>query len=286
MYRTAAFVLAALLAGRPAPAAAPPGRSLIGTSADHSLLSDADDCEHFHTRTFTSLPAEEHLQEQREVPVSGLDLLKVRASEEGGISIKGWDRPVAKLIVCKYAVAQTRSEAQKVLAAIDVAVSNGAIVAHGPDITATQVWWVHMLLYVPKKSNLDLQSQNGGIAIRNMLGHVTARATNGGISLASCGGSHNVETENGGISLDKVTGRVTATTQNGPISLKLRDAAVPTLEARTDDDGEILCNLKGCADRLGNWTPDHKTLRIGAAGAPPSIRLSTNGAPIMIEQVR
>lgn len=264
---------------------APAKRPLIVTTADHSI-AEADDCEHFHTRTFTSLPAEEHLQEQREVPVTGIDLLKVRASEEGGISIKGWDRPNAKLIVCKSAVALTKQQAQKVLTGISVAVTNGEIHASGPEINASQVWWVHMLLYVPKKANLDLESQNGGIAIRNMNSHVTARATNGGISVAQCAGDHKVQTENGGISLDKVTGHVEATTQNGPISLKLRDTPLPSLEARTDDEGEIVCNLKGCADRLGNWTPNRKVLRIGAAGTPPSIRLSTTGAPIMIEQVR
>ena len=232
------------------------------TAEDHSLGA-ADDCEHFHTQNSTSLPAEAHAEEERDVALAGIDLVKVRASESGGVSVRGWDRPVARLTVCKSAAALTDKDAQRALANVSVSIRNGEIVATGPEADPNGAWWVHMILRVPKRANVDVASANGGIAIRNMTGKVTARATNGGISL------------------DGITGNVEATSENGPISLKVqRDRAMPSLDAQIED-GEILCNAKACA---GGWTDNRKRLRIGSAA--PTIRLSTGRAPIVIEQVR
>jgi hypothetical protein len=256
-------------------------RQLIMMSEDHSL-SSADDCEHFHTQNVTSYPATAHDEEERNVPLAGVEQLKVRTSEQGGISVRGWDRPVARLTVCKYAVGLTQPQADRSLLNVNVSVRNGEIAASGPAIDHDNVWWVHMILRVPRSANVDVLSANGGIAIRNMMGRVTARATNGGILLASCSGENRVSTGNGGISLDKVSGHTEATALNGPIALKLhRELPMPSIEAQVDDDGHIVCNVKGCESALA---AGGKRLRIGSAA--PSIRLSTGRAPITIEQVR
>lgn len=261
-----------------------PRRPLIVTSQNHALV-DAEDCEHFHTRTLTSLPSSAQSEEKRNLRLGEDQQLKVKTGNEGGVSVRGWNRPYARLTVCKTAVALTDIQARRALEGIDVAVSENEIIASGPAFNETQTWWVNMILWVPRSARLDVTAANGGIAIRNMAGHVTARATNGGISVASCAGEHDLQTKNGGISLDKVSGRIRAVTDGGAISLKLRDLSVPTLEAITDDQGEIYCNVKGCADGLGDWAADRKRLRIGGEAAP-SIRLTSYSADIMIEQVR
>ncbi|SRR5258708_945496 len=257
-------------------------RALIITS-EARTLSDLDDCEHFHTQNFTSFPAQAHAEEQREVPLSGVDLVKVRATESGGVLVRGWDRPVARLTVCKYAVGFTQPQADRSLSNVGVSIRNGEIATNGPDVNSSNVWWVHMILRVPRRANLDVASANGGIAIRNMIGRVTARATNGAISLASCAGENRLTTSSGGISLDHNSGSVDATTADGPISLKLhRDHALPTIDAQVDDErGEIVCNMKECA---GGWTDGKRHMRIGSSS--PLIHLATGRAPIVIEQVR
>ena len=252
-------------------------RPLIVTAQDHSLV-DSDDCATFYTQSSTSLPAQVTSEEQRRISLLGVGLLHVRTANAGGVSVRGWDKPFARLTVCKYAAALNEPQAQRALLSVGVAVSPGEIVAHGPETSATQAWWVHMILRVPKSANVDVAAANGGIAVRNMAGRITARATNGGISLASCTGENTIRTENGGISLDHID-RVDATTQNGPIALKVHDAPIPSLEARTED--EIVCKLKACTD---NWASDRKRLRIGSSS--PQIRLTTYSAPILIEQVR
>jgi DUF4097 and DUF4098 domain-containing protein YvlB len=282
---SATAAAAAPLAGTTVPGTAPASplfqRPFIVTSQDHTFAV-ADDCEHFHTRNVTSFPATASSQEQTDVALQGVELLKVRSSEEGGVSIKGWDRPVARLTVCKQAVAFTQQQAQRTLGAINIFVRNGDISATGPEIDETQAWWVHMILRVPKSSRLDVTSSNGGIAIRNMSGRITARAKNGGISVASCAGDARINTQSGGIAIEKTSGRIDATTENGPISLKLENHP-PLLEAQTADAGEIVCNPRICHADM--YSANHKHLRIGSAA--PSIRLSTTSAPIVIlDQVR
>lgn len=277
-------VVVALVAMAAGATTSPPRRPLIVTSQDHSL-AEAGDCQTFHTRTFTTLPATATAEETRDFQLVGNRHLKVTSGNEGGVSIQGWNRPYAHLNVCKSAVALTDAQARKALAGITVLVGGNEIVARGPELSDTQTWWVHMILSVPRTSRIDVTSANGGISIRNMSGRVSARATNGGISIAGCEGDHYLETKNGGISIDKVSGRVSAVTEGGPISLKLRDLAVPPIEAITDAAGAIHCNLQGCLDGVGNWAENRKRLRLGGDSAP-SIRLTSFSADIMIEQVR
>jgi hypothetical protein len=196
------------------------------------------------------------------MPLAGIDVLKIHSSEQGGVSIKGWDKPVARLIVCKEAVGFTQQQAQRTLGSINISVRNGEINATGPQIDESQAWWVHMILRVPKSAKLDVTSSNGGISIRNMSGRVTARAKNGGISIAT------------------TTGRIDAATENGPISVKLDHDT--TLEAQIADAGEILCNPRVC--HAENYSANHKHLRIGSGAA--AFKLSTTSAPIVIDQVR
>jgi DUF4097 and DUF4098 domain-containing protein YvlB len=142
-----------------------------------------------------------------------------------------------------------------------------------------------MILYVPRKATIDVTSANGGIAIRNMNGSVTARSTGGGVSVAQSTGDYTITTESGGVTLERIGGRVSATTQNGPIALKVKDGkAPPPLEARTERNGDIVCNLKACAGAQGTLQGDVKVLRIGSAA--PAIRLATTSAPIILDQAR
>ncbi len=277
-------VLIAVVFALAAPLLADVQRPLIMTSQDHSLLT-IDDCAHFYTRTVTSFPVQAQSEEQHAVPLAGIGTLRVKASDEGGISVKGWDRPVARLTICKYAVGLTQVDADRTLRDVAVTWHNGDIRPRGPEADNSRTWWVHLILRVPRSAAVDLSASNGGIAIRNMSGRVTARATNGAISIAGCDGESTLSTENGGISLENMTGRTQATTQNGPISIKLQNGSSrPTIEARTDDLGDIRCRAKACIDTQLTRSGGSKLLRI--SGGLPLIRLSTGTAPIFIEQVR
>jgi hypothetical protein len=268
---------ALLVLGAAFPASA--SRQIIGSEQDHSFAGDSGDCESFYKMTFTNFRAQLHDREQREIPLTNVEQLRVVASTEGGVSIRGWNRPYARLVVCRYAVAHTKEQATRLLAAIDVTHTSGEITAGGPPHDDTQAWWANITLYVPRRSSVDVRAENGGVAIRNMAGRVTARATRGGISVAHSSGHYKVNTGSGGITLERVTGNVDASSQNGAIALKLSTADVATIEAKISGGSEIHCTLPNC----GVWGADRKALRIGAG--VPDIRLSTSDAPITIAPV-
>ncbi|HEX8172076.1 MAG TPA: hypothetical protein VF824_16175 [Thermoanaerobaculia bacterium] len=277
------FLLAMLAAGTFVLAAeATPQRQIVGVEQDHSLV-EAADCEHFYSMTFTSFPAQVRDQVERDVRLDGVTQLRISGSEEGGISVHGWSRPYARLVVCRSAVADTEAHARRVLDAISVSHTNGEITAHGPASDATQSWWVNLIVHVPRKTSVDIRGANGGVAIRNMHGRVTAATTRGGISVAQSSGRYTITSDSGGITLDRVNGRVDAASHDGGIALKLTpEDEPPSIEARTASNGTIVCNAKDC--RGAEWTGDRKQLRIGAGD--PDYRLSTAGAFIVIDFLR
>ena len=276
--RFLAFTLAASLAIGNATATALE-RQIIGGEHDHSAAA-AGDCEHFYATTFTSFGSQVHDQEQRELDLSGISEIRVASAPEGGLSVRGWNRAGARLVICRYAVANTSEQAKRVLGSISVASHNGEIAAFGPPMDLTQAWWVNMILYVPKHANLDVRAANGGIAIRNMTGRVTARATTGGISVAQSRGKYRISTESGGITLDRVSGLVDANSRGGAIAFKVASGDVPTLDAKTAD-GQIRCTLKDCDD--DSFSADGNHLRLG--DGVPDVRLSSDAGSIWIGPV-
>ena len=253
-------------------------RQIIGSEQDHS--AEANDCDHFYKTTFTSFRSQVNEQEQTEFPVD-VKQLRVTAQHEGGVSIRGWTKPFARLIVCRYAVANNRSQALRVLDAINISHANGEVIAYGPPINDTQAWWVNMILYLPRRAEVDVQAGSGGVAIRNMNGRVTAHATSGGVSVAQSSGRYKITTESGGITIDRIDGTVDASSKEGAIALKLEAKTHPSIDAQTADAGHISCALKLCAD--ANWDVDRRRLRMGSG--VPDFRLVTMGAGITIGAV-
>lgn len=254
-------------------------RQIIGGEQDHSL-AEVGDCEHFFKTTFTSFPSEATEQEQSEFRLQTDDVLRVTASGEGGVSVRGWNKPHARLIVCRTAVAQTKTHARRVLDSVTVSHRAGEIATHGPAINDNQAWWANLILYVPRRTALELQAGNGGIAMRNLSGNVNAHATSGGISVATSSGTFQIKTESGGITLDRVTGRVNALSRDGAIAFKApKTAAVRSIEARTSGEGQIICNISDNA----TWDASRKVVRIG--DGYPEVRLATD-ATIMIDYIR
>jgi hypothetical protein len=278
MKRTLLVLLILLASGM---GARPMERQIIGSEQDHSAGGETADCQHFFSTTFTAFPETVSDQEQREIPMTGVEpQLRVDASQEGGVSVHGWNRPFAKLLVCRSAAGLTREVAQRTLTNVAVNVQSGRIDAKGPAIDATQAWWVNFILYVPRGTFVDVRARNGGIAVRNMNGRVRAFATKGGISVVQSTGKYVISTESGGITLDRVSGRAEAYSVDGAISLKVAQGqTAPKIEAHTSGS-TIVCALKNCESGLGIWSTDKRALKIG--GGLPDYRITTIGSSILI----
>jgi hypothetical protein len=261
--------------------ARPLERQIIGAEQDRTVAAGGDDCESFFRTTFSSFAAQAHAQERRELDLSGVQQIRVAAAPEGGISIRGWNRSDARLVICRYAVANTQEHATRALGTIHVSSRNGEIAAHGPQMDATQAWWVNMTLYVPRRANVDVHAGNGAVAIRNMSGRVSAQSATGGISVAQSSGKYTIKTDSGGITLDRVTGLVDAVSRGGAIAFKLAGTALPSIEAKTGE-GHIVCTLRGCEESIPAAGGGNR-LRIG--DGVPDVRLSSAGGSIWIGPV-
>jgi len=259
------------------PAAA---RQIIGGEQDHSQAA-AGDCENFYATTFTNFGSHAEDQEQRDISLEGIAEIHVTAAQQGNLSIRGWNRSGARLVICRNAVANTMPHAARLLELIDVRSHEGRISAAGPEMDQTQAWWVNMILYLPRRAHVDIRAANGGVAIRNMGGHVTAQTTSGGVSVAQSSGRYKITTETGGITLDRISGLVEAVSRDGSIALKIAGADRPSVEARTAEAGQIVCTLKRCTD-AGN-SGGGNVFRMGEG--VPDIRLATRTASIFIGPV-
>lgn len=177
----AALLLTALLAG-PAPA------------SDWIVLDDAEWCDNDHGRP--------DLCEVRETTLPHRDWIEVDSGGNGGIEVEGWDRQEIRLRV-KVLIwdADDDEEAERIAEEV-VVETDGTITPDGPRRRRNGPHWsVSFRLMVPNRSNLDLHTSNGGVAIRDVNGEIRARTSNGGLSFHNVDGDVRGRTTNGGITL-------------------------------------------------------------------------------------
>ena len=257
-------------------------RQIVGAQQDHALAQNAAvSCEDSFNNTFTLQPIRVGDQTRHEIDLH-TSVLDVRAVNNGGIVIRGWDEPHVKMVVCRFSAANALDVAHDVLEGISVTSDRGVIRASGPAIDETQTWWVNLTIFVPRRTALTVQADSGGIAIRDMRSRVQVASVSGGISVARSSGRHTIRTDSGGITIDRVTGPVDAKSKDGSIAFKMGASEDPSIEATTAESGRILCVLDRCNDPLESL---HRTsLRLGSS--TPRVRLATGTGSIHISSVK
>jgi hypothetical protein len=277
--RSRLVVLAAALAFSSA-AFAGTDRAIVGGEQDHSLAaSTAVSCEDSFNNAFTLQPQTLREQSQHEFDAKTLD---IRVRNLGGVVVRGSQTSRVRLVVCRFAAADTIATAARMVESIRVSTHDGVVRATGPVINAQQTWWVNLTLFVPQKTPVTVRAEQGGIAIRDMRAPIDASSTSGGISVARSTGPHTIRTDSGGITLDRISGTVDAQSNEGSIAFKLPSNEQPSLDARTADAGQILCVLDRCQDPLA--AQRRKTLRLG--GSTPRVKLATGSGSIHISAVK
>lgn len=148
--------------------------------------------------------------EVREATWAGSALpTEVDASPDGGIEVRGWDRPEVSLRAKVMAMAPTAAEASELAGQVQIDTA-GPIHARGPRGTRRSHFWVSYKLSVPRPASLVLRSVNGGVSVREVAGAVEFETTNGGVRLDALGGRVRGRTTNGGLEI-----RLAGTSWNG-----------------------------------------------------------------------
>jgi len=200
----------------------------------------------------------------------------VDGMRNGGVSVKGWERNEILLRARIQSAAPSQAEADEL--ARQIRIETGAkIFAAGPQ-NRNDAWWsVSYELFVPRRSNLSLKTNNGGISISDVTGRLEFSALNGGVSLKHVGGSVKGGTTNGGLSVELAGERwdgeaMDVSTTNGGVSVSIPENYSARLETGTVN-GHLSVDFPVTVQ--GNITKE-LAVNLGAGGA--TIRaMTTNG---------
>jgi hypothetical protein len=135
--------------------------------------------------------------EQRETRISAPSLLAVDGRENGGVSVKAWNGSDVLVRQRIQAWAPSREEARQVASAIRVHTAGGEIHADGPDNERRRGYSVSYEIFVPRRMNLRLVTNNGPIGVNGVTGRMELRAHNGPLALRELGGDVHARADNG-----------------------------------------------------------------------------------------
>jgi len=203
--------------------------------------------------------------------------IAVDAGQNGGVSVKGWDRNEVLVRTRIQTAAPTQGEAEALAKEVIIETAGLRIHAEGPSSRRDYYWSVSYEIFAPRRSDLSLESHNGGISISDVRGKIEFNALNGGVSLNRIGGNVHGSTTNGGLNVvlsgDRWDGEeLDVKTTNGGVNLMVPDNYSAHLETGTVN-GNVSVDFPVTVQ--GRITKE-LTLNLGSGG--PTVRaMTTNG---------
>lgn len=203
--------------------------------------------------------------------------LRIDGGLNGGVSIEGWNRDVVSVRAEIWASAPSMNEAEALATDVDLTARNGEIHAEGPRTGRRESWGVRWIVRVPARTDLEIETHNGGIDIADVDGQVDFEALNGGVRLEGLAGDVRGHTTNGGLRIlldgDRWDGRgMDVETTNGGIALVVPEGYSAALETGTTNGGidlDFPVTVRGKVGRRLNTT-------LGEGG--PTVRaITVNG---------
>jgi DUF4097 and DUF4098 domain-containing protein YvlB len=225
---------------------------------------------------------EEHC-EVRELSLPALRALHVNARPNGGVEVVAWDRNEIHVTARIQAYGRTRAEATELASQLTIDSADGQVRATGPDGRGERGWSVSYQVSVPRETDLDLQTVNGGLSVSGVSGDLEMLTTNGGISLEGVAGDVRAHTTNGGVSVRLAGGRwmgkgLELRTTNGGITLGVPASFSAHLVASTVHGGldtDFPITVQG---RVG------RRVETDLGGGGPTVSLETTNGGIRIRR--
>ena len=247
--------------------------------ADGQVGTDADPCASMRDRDNDDY--RQHCEVREESMAASP--LTVDAGQNGGISVEAWDRNDIRVRAVVMASASTEDRARQLASEVRTLVGGGRVSSEGPENGRREWWSVSYRINVPRKTDLDLNANNGGITIRGVSGNLRFNTTNGGVKLTDLAGRVNGSTRNGGLSVELGGARwegdgIDVETSNGGVTVAIPDGYNAQLETRTVNGGfrsDIPLTIQGeLSSRRGISTT------LGSGGPMVRVRTTNGGLKI------
>lgn len=209
--------------------------------------------------------------------------LFVDGRENGGVTFYGWDKNEVLVRALIQANADSRAEAESLAKDIKIETDGDRIRANGPSSRRYSNWSVSYEVWVPRKTNLDADTHNGGIGVEGVEGRIELHAVNGGITLREVAGDVRAETTNGGVTA-LLSGNgwrgqgLDLRTTNGGVGLEIPRGYNAELETGTVNGGmniDFPITVQGSIGR-------RITTRLGNGGA--RVRATTTNGGVRIRE--
>ena len=180
--------------------------------------------------------------EVRATTLPGTGDLEVDSGPNGSIDIEAWDGSQVEIEARVTANARSQDRADEIASEIELIAEEGLVEADGPRTGRRESWSVSYRIRVPRETDLDLRTVNGGIDIRDVAGDIDFRTTNGGVDLVALSGDVRGRTTNGGVDIELVGdtwqgGGLDVQTTNGGVTLVVPDGYSADLEVGTTNGG-------------------------------------------------
>jgi DUF4097 and DUF4098 domain-containing protein YvlB len=213
---------------------------------------------------------------------AGRGRIVVSGGENGGVIVRGWDRNEIRVVARVQAQARREADARDLLREIRIETAN-TIRADGPRAGRSEGWSVSFEVYVPRRSDLELETHNGGIRVADVEGSIRFDAVNGGVRLANLAGSVRGDTQNGSVSVSLAGERwrgegLDVRTQNGSVGVDVPARYNAELETGTVNGRFDLDFPVTVSGRLGRTI----STRLGDGG--PRVRVTTTNGSVRLRR--
>jgi DUF4097 and DUF4098 domain-containing protein YvlB len=223
---------------------------------------------------------------EQTLPAGGA--ITVDGRTNGGISIKGWTRNEVLVRAKIESRAPTQAEADSLAQQVRIETNALNIHAEGPETRNNNWWYVSYEIFVPTRSDLSLQANNGGISISDVSGRIEFQTSNGGVSLNRIGGAVTGATTNGGVHIQLAGARwegeaLNVTTTNGRVNIAMPDNYSAHLETGTVN-GNVSSDLPLNVPLTSRGRmPKEISVDIGSGG--PTIHVKTTNGGVHLARV-
>ncbi|HWF89570.1 MAG TPA: hypothetical protein VN659_12080 [Pyrinomonadaceae bacterium] len=222
------------------------------------------------------------IREQTLAPSGGT--IAIDGKQNGGVSVKGWDQNQVLVRARVQTGAPTAAEAQALGQQVRIETSGSKIFASGPENRQNYHWDVSYEVFVPRRTDLSLETHNGGIAIADVNGRIDFSAVNGGVVLKRVGGAVKGSTANGGLVVELTGDRwdgetLDVSTTNGGVIMSVPENYSAHLETGTVNGGVTVDFPVTVQGRLTKQI----ALNLGSGGA--TVRATTTNGGVHLKKV-